>query len=544
MPAIRIISEGRTSQRLEFAPGPSLMALLDAAWRPVRRGCRGTGACGLCRVRIDSGEVNPVQLAESLHLEPAQLGAGERLACQVRPNGDVAVAILAPARAFEPRPLRGGPERVPLPSRVHRENAGCGDGLAVAVDLGTTILSLSLCDLRSGARLADCEGSNPQARFGADVVSRLQAATESPDERKALAQMAVAAIGEGLLDMVLRAQVRLAQVRRLAIVGNSAMLALLASSDIDRRLQPGHWDRAGAPLDYDAERWLLGWGIAKQARVDLMAPLGGFVGSDVLAAALAVGLDTEDDPVLLIDFGTNSEIALWDGSRLWVTAAAGGPAFEGSGIGCGWPAEAGAVAHVRESGGGLALEVIGGGEARGFCGTGLIDLIASLLRTGQLTAIGRFTGEVSGRGLCVADAEGTSDAQSLVLTKADIDSFQRAKAAVGVGVRALLDCAELSLGAIGRVWLAGSFGVALDLNNARALGLVPPLPDDRFRFAGHAALAGCEQTLISPAAEARIEALRERTRLVNLGQYRGFDACFMDQLYLRPQAESCVPLRE
>ncbi|NEX17602.1 MAG: ferredoxin [Halochromatium sp.] len=535
MPTLKLMAHGRETQQLAFDPGPSLMALLDAAWLPVRCGCRGTGACGLCRVRIDPVDAGAAQLSETLHLEPSQLAAGERLACQVFPDQDLAVEILAPARAFEPRPRRAGLADTPPSPAACPAVASHPEGLGVAVDLGTTLLSLSLCDLHSGARLADCEGLNPQARSGADVVSRLQAAMESPEQRHALAQMVVEAIGAALWDMTVRAQVSLTQVRRLTIVGNSAMLALLAASDVSRQLQPRYWDQACSALSYDAETWALGWGIAPQAQIEVLTPLGGFVGSDLLAAALAVDLGAHATPTLLIDFGTNSEIGLWDGEHFWVTAAAGGPAFEGSGISCGWPAERGAITHVRTHGEALELEVIGGGQARGLCGSGLVDLLGTLVRSGQLTAMGRFASDIPRDGFPLSTPLGSAAHASLLLTKSDVDSFQRAKAAVGAGVQALLDQAGLSAAAIGQVWLAGAFGAALDLDNARALGLLPELPDVRFGFAGDAALAGCEQALLASTAKAQVELLRTRTRQVNLAQYEGFEACFMQHLYLQPQ---------
>jgi len=199
MPELRIIAQGREAERFRFDPGPSLMALLDAARAPVRCGCRGSGACGLCRVRLGGADTGAPEFAETLHLEPGRLAAGERLACQVVPQTDLEVEVLAPARAFEPRPLRDPPRDSTPAAARQPASGGTGEDLGVAVDVGTTVLSLSLCNLRTGERLAGCQGMNPQARAGNDVISRLQAAAESPDERGALAQMVVAAIGEGPL---------------------------------------------------------------------------------------------------------------------------------------------------------------------------------------------------------------------------------------------------------------------------------------------------------------------------------------------------------
>lgn len=550
MPILSVLTAEPIAQCVEFEPGPSLMALLQTAWLPVRSGCHNSGACGLCRVRILRGEAGEVSVAEALHLDTDQLAAGERLACQVFPEADLEVEVLAPARAFEPHPLRShsASDRPAAPSR--RAATRCSTGrLGVAVDLGTTMISLSLCDLERGERLADCAGINPQASAGADVLSRLQSAAESPDERARLAQIVIAAIGAGIWDMTMRAGATLERIERLAIVGNTAMLALLASSQIERQLQPNLWEQPAQVLEYDAATWALAWGLASETSIALVAPLGGFVGSDLVAAALATRLSDDEAPTLLIDFGTNSELALWDGQWLHVTASAGGPAFEGSGISCGWPAERGAITHVREGDEqGLAVEVLGGGEARGLCGSGLVDLIALLLRTRQLSSIGRFAATVPPDGFPLfnpasAKSELPSARSPLTLTKADVDSFQRAKAAIGAGIQALLESAQLPVAALRRLWLAGAFGAALDLDNARAVGLIPALADASCHFAGDAALLGCEQILLDPSASVASERLRGRTKRVNLAHYPDFDTAFMSHLYLRPQADAGATFR-
>lgn len=547
MPRLCVTTREQGTQCSAFTTGPSLLELLQLAWLPVRSGCRHSGACGLCRVRIIRGDAGPLKMAESFHLEPDRQAAGERLACQVVPTGDLEVELLAPARTFEPRPLSCASPTSPSaampgpPPHRRARGAGAARRLGVAVDLGTTVLSLSLCDLDSGERLADCTGANPQAGLGSDVLSRLQAAVESPEDRAGLAQMVVAAIGVGIWDMTTRAGVPLARIERLFLVGNSAMIALLASRRIEQQLMPDQWDRPDLGLTYDASPWTLAWGLDAATRIEILAPLGGFVGSDLLAAALAVRLSEGEAPALLIDFGTNSELALWDGERLHVTAAAGGPAFEGSGISCGWPAERGAIAHVRQHGDGLAFEVLGGGQARGLCGSGLVDLVAVLVRSGRLSALGRFEPGIPGDGFPLpADpreqAMATGGLAQLRLTKADVDSFQRAKAAIGAGTQALLDSAQLSSGAALQLWLAGAFGAALNLDNARALGLLPELSDRRCHFVSHAALSGCEQAMLDEQRAATIDQMRRRVQLVNLARYADFESAFMDHLYLRPQS--------
>jgi len=276
--------------------------------------------------------------------------------------------------------------------------------------------------------------------------------------------------------------------------------------------------------------WVSALGIHPQATVEVISPLAGFVGSDLLAGVVATDL-TEQPGGLLIDFGTNSEMALWDGHTLWVTSAAGGPAFESCGMQCGMPAEPGAIYRfggVQDSDG-LHFEVLGGGEARGFCGSGLVDLIACLRHRGELTPTGGFASPRHRNGYIVLQKDPV-----IRLTKGDVDTFQRAKAAVGVGISTLLARARLSAAELSRICVCGVFGANLNIRNAQRIGLLPDTPPERVQLCGNTALAGCERLLLSPATTAELGSLRTRATILNLSQAADFDALFLENLYLQP----------
>src|SRR5208337_1231786 len=192
-------------------------------------------------------------------------------------------------------------------------------------------------------------GLNPQGTYGTDVMARLIAANESQQAARVLRRLAVDAIGSAIMDVATREGIGAEQVVRVAIVGNTAMLALLSGRNSHLLLQPAYWTRhidCSAENTGNPQELSLELGINSEALIEVLPPLAGFVGSDLLAGVLAAGLLKGERGSLLIDFGTNSEIALWDGRSLWVTSAAGGPAFEGCGIGCGTPAEPGAIYAV------------------------------------------------------------------------------------------------------------------------------------------------------------------------------------------------------
>jgi uncharacterized 2Fe-2S/4Fe-4S cluster protein (DUF4445 family) len=529
---VKLVNEER---RIPFSADRSLREILDATEVRVRSGCCGMGTCGLCRVRIEVGEAGVPTPNELLMLDSAELEQGVRLACQVMPEYDLQIELLAPAPKSHWRSLPDGAGQ-----RIRREPLFSIEGLpqetnpyGLAVDLGTTHISLSMYELSGGKWLAGRYGLNPQMQYGSDVMTRLVAASGSPAHARDMGRQLIDAIREGLFDIAVREGLNIGHVVRVALVGNSAMLALLSGRNYSLLLQPKHWMTCLDCLPENPAAWADSLGIHPHAKREVIPPLAGFVGSDLLAGVVATRLTDYVSPGLFIDFGTNSEIALWDGVDLWATSAAGGPAFEESGISCGAPAEPGAIFRVRLSDGVFAFEVIADTEPCGICGSGLVDLIACLVRSGQLTETGRFAAAVPGEGFALARGE-----RDIVLSKRDVDMFQRAKAAIGTGIQILLAEAGLGCDDLRRICVGGFFGRFLDIANAGEIGLLPYIPPGQVELCGNTALAGCAEALLSSVAAERLRNLGERAKLVNLSSCPDFDELFLRNLYLLPMGES------
>lgn len=422
---------------------------------------------------------------------------------------------------------------------------------ALAIDLGTTNISLALsCAATGGAatgsaatggaatggaatgvpatRLGTLVRPNPQTRWGADVISRLQAACASPSAAAELQRAAVEAIGRAVADVCAGAGRAAPDVTAVAVVGNTVMLALLTGHGYAELLDPANWMSFVAcdPVPWGSLR--RSWGVAADAGVDVVPSLAGFVGSDLLAGVTRTRLRESAGPALLIDFGTNSELALWDGQRVRVTSAAGGPAFEGVGIECGMPALPGAVSRVRpDPVTGWRLETLGGGEPQGICGCGLVDVVALLRRDGRLSANGRLEGVPGGR----VRLPGSP----LSVTARDVDVLMRAKAAIGAGCEVLCRQAGVHVQDLVTVEVAGAMGADLEPRHAVDLGLIPPVDPGRVRVRGNTALTGCEEYLFSERARASVREVRERALVTNLADAEGFEEAFFAHLYLRPQ---------
>jgi uncharacterized 2Fe-2S/4Fe-4S cluster protein (DUF4445 family) len=529
MPILTVLTN-EIAREISFTPGPSVRELLDTAGIGVRSGCRGNGACGLCLVEVEAGDVPGPTSNERLLFSGEPLERNARLACQLVPDADLRIRIVGTGETSAWRDLDAAllpctPSHLPPLAAWQAAQPAFG----LAVDLGTTHISLSLWDLRRGERLCGRAGPNPQSHYGSDVVTRLIAARESGEDAGRIAQITIEAIGEAVRGMCRQNGWSSAAISRIAIVGNTSMLALLTETNAETLLQPSSWTR---PIDWRtdrAETWVGRLGIHPQAAIDVVSPCGGFVGSDLLAGVLATRL-TDEPGRLLVDFGTNSEMALWDGDRLWVTSAAGGPAFDSYQVRCAMPPQPGAIYRVDrlDNNGELRYAVIGGGEARGVCGSGLVDLIACLRSTGVLTASGRFAANAEDGFVIRHESPG------LRLSLSDIDMFQRAKGAIAAGIRTLMTTAKIKPADLQRICVGGVFGQYLNCRHAQAVGLLPDVSPARVELCGNTALAGCERLLPSSSAAADLAALRRCATVMNLSQSADFEQLFLESLYLEP----------
>jgi uncharacterized 2Fe-2S/4Fe-4S cluster protein (DUF4445 family) len=353
-----------------------------------------------------------------------------------------------------------------------------GKGFGVAFDLGTTTLVGQLVDLSNGHILSVETRLNPQRKYGNDLVSRLeQALSNGPGELRELIRSAIR-------EMVARLCAgNTGKLARAVIVGNTVMQHLFCGSDIrplsfypfeSPFLGPCHFSSAG-----------LDWEVSC-GEILFYPSIGGFVGSDILAGILATGMHTKDTCSVLIDLGTNGEIVAGNREQLLCASTAAGPAFEGSRISCGMLATTGAIASVYGITGRPSFRTIGDAPARGICGSGLIDAVAVMLREG---VIGPF-GEI------LSGGSGIAIASSVTLSQKDIYEFQLAKAAIAAGMEILQGRLGKSREEILDVWIAGAFGLYVNLSNALGTGMLD-FPEKRIHQIGNTALMGARMFLFA-----------------------------------------------
>jgi uncharacterized 2Fe-2S/4Fe-4S cluster protein (DUF4445 family) len=410
----------------------------------------------------------------------------------------------------------------------------------LAVDLGTTKVAGYLIDLVTGQELAAGGVANPQIPYGEDVVSRLAHAGRAVRGAQQLAE----AVRSGLDDLVgqltERAGLQREQVAEAVVVANTAMHHLLLGLPTRQLAASPFVAATSTAVQVRAAE--LGIRIAPGGLVHCPPCVGGFVGADAVAMILACELDAAVGVSIGVDIGTNTEIALHDPRRpgLTATSCASGPAFEGAHIRDGMRAADGAIEAVRIGpDGAVGLTVIGGGEPVGICGSGIVDAIAELRRVGALNGRGRFALDVPGVSLgrdglqyVLAPAQVSATGQEIAVTQTDVNEIQLAKGAVQAAITALLDATGTDPADVEEVLIAGAFGSFLNLDSALDVGLLPRLPNARYRQVGNAAGAGARGVLRSTAERARARRVAAGTGYLELTTLPGFQARFAKAMAL------------
>jgi uncharacterized 2Fe-2S/4Fe-4S cluster protein (DUF4445 family) len=442
-----------------------------------------------------------VNQAQEERLSPEEIADGWRLACQCAVEGDLEIelrqwdaAILVDDTpfAFRPRP-----------------------GLGVAVDLGTTTLVAQLLDLATGKVLAVSTALNAQARFGADVMSRLHFAVLEGGQHQ-LESLIRQQIGALIEQLLFSAGKQGAEIADIVVVGNTVMYHFFCGIDAEPL---SHYPFEPAVSGLQTFRSsALGWKLVGDPLVRFLPCLGGFVGSDVLAGILAAKLTEQEDLVGLIDLGTNGEIVIGNKDGLLCASTAAGPAFEGAKISMGMRASTGAISQVTVNHGQVHCRVIGNTTPAGLCGSGLVDAVAAGLELGVITASGRFS---NGRNSWMLTPP-------VALSQNDIRELQLAKGAIAAGIKLLMQ--RMGAKELTRLYLAGAFGNYIDRASAQRIGLID-FPPARVQAAGNTALLGAKLALFSLDGEdGSYAGVRRRIEHMALNADPSFQDVFVEEM--------------
>ena len=413
--------------------------------------------------------------------------------------------------------------------------------LGMAFDIGTTTIVGYLLDLHSGKELSVVSTLNPQTTFGADVISRLTFASHEENGLIKLQGSVVEAINKLIAEAVQKASVTRSQIYGISIAGNTCMHHIFLGINPHSIAVSPYVPALSESLVLNASELKIC--INQAGKVFMLPNIAGFLGADTVAVLLATELDRSEEIKLVIDIGTNGEIALGSREKMVACSAAAGPAFEGAQISSGMRGAVGAIDHVyyRDK---LEYSVIGGGIPLGVCGSALLDTVAGLVELGIINRRGKFIAyeqltnplaarfkgnliEYEGQGaFLLAEASITSHGRPIMITQSDIRELQMAKGAMAAGVRVLMETYGIQAQDISEVLLAGAFGNYLNPHSACVIGLIPAELEKKIKMIGNAAGTGAKLALLSASEFRRAKDIAEAVKFVELGSYPRFNSIF------------------
>ncbi|MEP0766598.1 MAG: DUF4445 domain-containing protein [Fimbriimonadia bacterium] len=588
---------------LHAEQGQQLLDALHEFRHFIPADCGGLGTCGKCRVQVLQGQstLNDIERKQLTELEIDQ---GMRLACQQRVEGDLLIALPLRVETEDETKTRGveslgdypldhgiTKSAITIPQnasedarswlqvaglkpsetsllRVARslaklrasgkESATCvysdgqllaleegdtrGEAFALAVDIGTTTVAGYLVSLNGDGVVAAASCANSQGRWGSDVLSRITAVTEQDSRLFEMQREVRDDINRLIAEMCRRAKVRQQRIYRLCVVGNPTMACLmLGIHPVTLGMSPY------APLTTEEIVFVpseLHISLPDTTRCVFAPCVSGYVGADLVAAAVATDLDRRDELAFLLDVGTNGETLLGNRHSILGGSNAAGPAFEGARISQGMRASRGAIERVRIDGEGVHLGVIGNAQPRGICGSGLIDAVAALLDSGVVEPTGkvlppeecppflreRVVPTQGGYGFVLATESETALGRPVMLTQRDIREVQLATGAIAAGRRILCREAGLDETDLPRVLVAGAFGSHIDPVAAMRIGLLPRVPLERVEGVGNAAGYGACMMAMNREAERRGRKIAASTRYVEFARQPDFQDLFVESM--------------
>ncbi|WP_406543670.1 corrinoid activation/regeneration protein AcsV [Clostridium ljungdahlii] len=404
----------------------------------------------------------------------------------------------------------------------------------VAVDIGTTSVAACLVDLYNGELIAKASSGNAQIKYGADVINRIMYSTKGNGLQELNHAVIQETINPLLNKMYMDSGIRKEQVVSFVTAGNTTMSHLfLGLYSNFLRMEPYIPAFVKTPFIKASE---LNIEVNPETFIYLIPCVASYVGGDITAGVLSSGMWNTEDNILFIDLGTNGEIVFGNKEYLMTCACSAGPAFEGGEISCGMRASGGAIEKVKiGSDYEPIISVIGNEKPLGICGSGIIDLICSMMFAGIIDRKGkivknlktnriRFDENGIGEYILVFKEQYDLD-RDVSITDVDIDNFIRAKAAIYSGITTLLNNLGMDFTMIDKIYIAGGIGNSLNIGNAVKIGMLPDIDQDKINYIGNSSLMGCYLTLMSEDARHKLEEIANHMTYVELS----VDPLYMDQ---------------
>jgi uncharacterized 2Fe-2S/4Fe-4S cluster protein (DUF4445 family) len=541
--AVTLTINGQSIQAID---GRSLFDYAEALGIDVPTSCRKLGKCKECMVEVVEGMDALSALAEPerhlkgsfrLSCQTSVTAAEGHVRCHTMRRGHMRIERQAFGLPLSNRELKLDPAVTRDGDRILIDGVeverSTGPILGIAVDLGTTTVVLRLVDLETGELIADTSFENPQRFGGSEVMSRIAYDTEHPGKlmMRTVAGYMAHAIEEFPVDPK--------TIYELVVVGNSTMRDIFFRQSVYSigqtpyqsitEVEMAEGKRATTSLIQTGLRSLLP--IHPKARVYGGPIISGHVGADAAACMLAVDLANEERLIAVMDIGTNTELIVGNKHRILAASCPAGPAFEGGAIACGMPALDGAIESVAIGDNGtFQLGIIGDVAPEGICGSGLVDALSELLRTGRMNDMGRFEDEMHR----ITLHHGETSDQDVFVQESDVNELAQAKGANVAGLHTVFSTYGIDFDDIEVFYLAGGFGRHLNIEASKRIGLVPCLDSSKIVQAGNTAIEGATIALLSKSKRQELEDLVKTVQHCRLETHPDFFNFFVEGCQFKP----------
>ena len=471
--------------------------------------CNGKGICGKCKVKVLSGNISPMTLAERKWLKEEEIEAGIRLSCMTEVYGEVEVEALQQERKH--KVLTKG--FVPEFDKEFRE------GLGIIVDIGTTTVVLALVDLTNGEELANASMINAQKQFGLDVLTRISYEFEHPETgADELQKVIVDSLNQMIGEVCEKSGRNKQEIKEIHVAANCTMMHMLLGVDA-RSIGVSPYK----PVFLEAKELKaeeVGIFCEKNTTLYCLPHVSAYIGADIVAGVNVCDLQKKDGNVLFIDIGTNGELVLLSNGKMLSCSCAAGPALEGMNISAGMRAAVGAIEDVKITSDGVELKVIGDSKAEGLCGSGILAVVKEMLQAGIIKKTGAFARTYGKTFVLQEEPE-------IAVTQQDVRQVQLAKGAILSGIVALLTKAGITLEELDEVLIAGQFGAHLPADSLIGIGILPKCVENKLVYVGNSSKTGAYKTLMSLKAKEEMEQLAREIEYMELAESENYEQLFI-----------------
>ncbi|ADQ07942.1 ferredoxin [Caldicellulosiruptor hydrothermalis 108] len=590
MPVVKVYAKNEAVAEIEVEKNSNLLDILQRNSFDIEASCGGKGVCGKCKVRVKKGQkpyLENLTPEEKRHLREDEISRGVRLACKVEVCEDLDVFLeksseranilshfavndfeyeeniivekvvlqkpsLDDQKSFELRlkEIIGDCNLKVLPRTLQKlarlkdqefyavvysdevvDVKNCSLAFGLAVDIGTTTVVCYLVDLAEGKVVDFYSFVNPQKKFGADVISRIDFAREKEEGVFILQNEIIKELNTAIQILADKNSISKDDIYRMVFVGNPTMLHLLLGVDpqtiaVSPFVPVFTESICAKPND-------LGLEINPAGTIEILNSISAYVGADIVAGILSTQMHKSSKVSLLLDLGTNGEMVLGNSNFMLACSTAAGPAFEGVNISCGMGAVEGAIDSVKIENGKVHFTTIGAKQPVGICGSGVVDAIAYMLKEGIIDETGRFCDKNDAYKSYMKEVNGQQAffiTDSVYITQKDIREIQLAKAAISAGIKTMIEHAKITEDDIENIYLAGGFGNYINPWSAIEIGIIPKKLQNKIIPVGNSAGAGAVLVLLNRKIALEAQEIGRKVKYIELSNSQDFNQFFVESM--------------